>query len=105
MIKIDMKISTTWLESRLDYKNLRDNKDINIIEDEEVWLPRYSFTNANFPDTFRRTVNTLVIKTSQPRPDDPARPVPDEIYPGSSNPLQHTELVNAKFNCDMDLLN
>ena len=55
MIKIDMKISTTWLEPRLDYKNLRDNNDINIIEvSTGVLLSHYRHCCCIFIDVVTR---------------------------------------------------
>ncbi|KAF2367948.1 Low-density lipoprotein (LDL) receptor class A repeat [Trinorchestia longiramus] len=105
MIKVDLEVTTSWLDSRLTFKNLRSLQDINHVNFNEVWSPQFDLLNADFPHVYRTVPRVTVKKNAEPLPDDLSRYVHDEIFDGQNNPLQLTQKVNAPFSCDMDLKN
>jgi len=105
MIKVDMLVTIAWLDSRLQYKNLRDVQDVNYVDPDLVWVPEFDLLNADFPDVHKSVPKVSIKRMTEPIEDDEVLPIHDEIFLGGSNPLELRTKVNAPFTCDMNLKN
>ncbi|KAK7083907.1 hypothetical protein SK128_018701 [Halocaridina rubra] len=98
-------MALSWSDIRLQYLNLKELADINLIEISKVWTPKVEYMNADFPFVYE-TPATLKVKRAAPaEPDDPILVKHDEVYMGSKNPLLMSKKVNAPFSCALDLKN
>lgn len=73
-ISIEIYIKITWIDPRLQFKNLKELREDNNAEmlDKHIWTPLFSFqgpSNASCDIQERESVFTIV-KQSEPNPDD-----------------------------------
>ncbi|XP_076033039.1 uncharacterized protein LOC143020498 [Oratosquilla oratoria] len=104
-ITIDFEYRLSWFDQRLQYINLKNSSDLNLIEGGSVWTPKILMPNAEFPRIQSTPPVTSILRTAAPLPDNIQNAVRDEQYSGSQNPLMWQQQINAPFACSMDLRN
>ncbi|XP_045103032.1 uncharacterized protein LOC123499296 [Portunus trituberculatus] len=104
---LDVAIKRTWYDSRIHFKNLHPDHNLNQISDpmEIVWYPDLSVVgsdNSHVVSTFYIT-KAWGQRSSRPLPDDDTLIDEDVFYPGSSNPLVLHREFTTTLMCTFDL--
>ncbi len=107
-ISLRMKLTMTWYDSRLEFKNLRAKAQRNLVghdQVQEIWTPRLVFSNSVDGDiTVMDEASYLtVIKRGNGTPNTLDDPHEDLMYSGAENPMQLTRLYTVKLICPFQL--
>ncbi|XP_063596199.1 uncharacterized protein LOC134773051 [Penaeus indicus] len=102
-LSVDFATTITWIDQRLQYKNLKELPEFNYIDPSDVWTPKVDLDNAIFPDIHRTTPVISALRKSAAEPDDASVAINDEMYEGSKNPLSFNQKIKAPFSCNMEL--
>ncbi|XP_063874968.1 uncharacterized protein LOC135108154 isoform X2 [Scylla paramamosain] len=104
---LDVAIKRTWYDSRIHFKNLHSDHNLNQISDpmEIVWYPDLTVVgsdNSHVMSTFYVT-KAWGQRSSKPLPDDDTLIDEDVFFPGSSNPLVLHREFTTTLMCTFDL--
>ncbi|KAG7171177.1 Glutamate-gated chloride channel alpha-like 1, partial [Homarus americanus] len=105
-LSLDLKLTRRWRDSRLRFRNLREDVTHNVVETlSEVWLPELSITGADnlvANSQERKDVN-FVDKQDSPLLDDDAELDEDYLYYGGANDLVAVRELTLDLLCHYDL--
>ena len=103
--QVQFDLIMNWYESRLRFKNLKDDMNLNSFlpnENYEVWVPELIFVNTqNKPSTITDDRTSIkvekkgVYKLSQSSENENI-----QYFQGSQNPLEMKRFYNQRFLCD-----
>ena len=94
-----------WFESRLRFKNLKDDIDLNNFlpsENTEIWVPELIFENTEEkPSTITDDKTSIKVnKTGLFKPSDIAENQNIQYFAGSENQISMSRFYNQRFICD-----
>ena len=98
----------SWLDSRLDFYNIKLDESVNVISLEElnkIWLPVVVFDNTA---KSQGTINdakafTTINRMSKGTGSDSSISEDIDIYKGSENKISMSRIYNIEFFCDYDM--
>ena len=107
-IELQFGLHISWLDSRLQMKNLQADKNLNTLTEahrNKIWIPELVFHNTQSKQ------KTLVDKDSFVTIDRVNKFVRNKkselqntyIYKGSENPLTIARVYNVRFLCEFDM--
>ena len=103
--QVQFDLIINWFESRLRFKNLKDDMNLNSFlptENHEVWVPELIFVNTeNKPSTLTDDRTSIKVE----KRGDYIRSLSSEneniqYFEGSKNPLEMKRFYNQRFLCD-----
>ena len=103
--QVQFDLIINWFESRLRFKNLKDDMNLNSFlptENHEVWVPELIFVNTeNKPSTITDDRTSIKVE----KRGDYIRSLSSEneniqYFEGSKNPLEMKRFYNQRFLCD-----
>lgn len=105
--KVRLKLSLSWHDSRITFKNLKENEDENIMcleSSNQLWMPTLLFGNSN---NDQRTVlddqSSLLVKSSSNHELNNLDILhQDYLFKGSENPLILSRFYTVNLKCDYD---
>nr|XP_045603328.1 uncharacterized protein LOC123761370 [Procambarus clarkii] len=103
---MDIVIRKTWYDSRLHYKNLHSDNNLNQIDDINlVWFPEVTMLGSDFSQATTERLRTAAWgqRTSRPLPDDDRLIDEDVLYSGTENPLVLDREFTVTLMCTFDL--
>ncbi|ROT70083.1 neurotransmitter gated ion channel [Penaeus vannamei] len=106
-VTLDVLVMSEWKDSRLNYADLQDEQYRNQIQNSErLWKPRIITTDeaGSLVDLVNRGSSLVVVRMSEPLPEDDVMVTKAIVFPGSGNPLLLIEELSITFQCQFDLL-
>ena len=108
ILQLKFSLRMSWLDSRLDFYNIKVDKSMNVISLEElnkIWLPVVVFDNTA---KSQRTINdakafTAINRMSKGTGSDSSISEDIDIYKGSENKISMSRIYNIEFFCDYDM--
>ncbi|KAA0193776.1 hypothetical protein HAZT_HAZT006108 [Hyalella azteca] len=99
----------TWQDSRLDFLNLKKERSLNLLPSDDVtkiWTPLIFFFNANgnLFSNLEKGSRIELIAGGSARPGGPDKATEVNIFSGSEGAVAMSQLYNAVYSCDFDLL-
>ena len=103
--QVQFDLIMNWFESRLRFKNLKDDMNLNSFlpnENNEVWVPELIFVNTeNKPSTITDDRTSIKVE----KRGDYILSLSSEneniqYFEGSKNPLEMRRFYNQRFLCD-----
>ena len=106
--QVKVSFSLSWYDKRLEYQNLKDNIDLNILADEErelIWFPEVLFVNNDEAQrmVLDRNTDIKVERLADGEPSSFLERISSEIFEGVANPIQYERTYSLKFECDFQL--
>ena len=108
--EIDLKTSITlkWTESRATYRNLKENKAKNKLQEQDIeklWIPKLIFQNSKEKhDTASDLSKSKLFISREGDKTWSSNEVTEDIaeFQGNENPLVMTHSSTLNFKCDFD---
>ncbi|RXG71676.1 hypothetical protein Avbf_05882 [Armadillidium vulgare] len=105
---IEMSLTMIWRDSRLTFRNLREQEHLNRIEDHDLpWTPQYFFLGDDEISSDLKCLGRAVIVrlNTPPINDNDENILRDEIFLGSENDLvlQHKFILTTYCRFDLSL--
>ena len=108
ILQLKFSLRMSWLDSRLDFYNIKLDESVNVISLEElnkIWLPVVVFDNTA---KSQRTINdakafTTINRMSKGTESDSSISEDIDIYKGSENKISMSRIYNIEFFCDYDM--
>ena len=99
----------SWKDSRLEFQNLKNNDDLNVLADEErnsIWFPEIIFGNND--DVKRMILDMkalLIVRREQEEAglSSWSELIGAELFSGEDNPFFYRRTYSTKFECDFQL--
>ena len=106
--QVKVTFDVSWLDTRLELQNLKENDNFNVLADEErngIWFPEIIFDNN---DNVERMVmdekaDLIVRKEGFGDPTSQREMITAEVYKGAENPIFYSRTYSTKFECDFQL--
>ncbi|KAA0193772.1 hypothetical protein HAZT_HAZT006106 [Hyalella azteca] len=104
-----LKLLITWQDSRLDFLNLKKERSLNLLPPDDVtkiWTPLVFFFNANgnLFSNLEKGSRIELIAGGSARPGGPDTATEVNIFSGNEGAVAMSQLYNAVYSCDFDLL-
>jgi hypothetical protein len=103
-----LKVTISWFDPRIQFKNLREEEDNNIIgpaEMQKIWLPFLLFSNSNDGEgtvvDYRTFLTAKKVTTGYPNGIEDLNE--ETLYDGASNPLILERYYSINLNCPFRL--
>ncbi|XP_076055612.1 uncharacterized protein LOC143033883 [Oratosquilla oratoria] len=106
-LNIDLKITMSWFESRVEYRNLNNLSHNNVISNADMaqlWTPRLFFKNVHNGQVKEMEPIITVEPTGPPKPYSFTQELLDQLYPGSSGKLYLQNQYVGTFSCRFELI-
>ncbi|KAK3854027.1 hypothetical protein Pcinc_039462 [Petrolisthes cinctipes] len=104
---LDLTLTRSWLDSRLQYKNLQKDQNLNQIDSmmKTVWYPDSNFLGTDGSYALWDDLDTAgwAHRTAQPLPDNDQSIDEDVYYSGEENPLMLERKFTVTLMCTYDL--
>ena len=116
--QVFLKINLKWYDSRLTFRNLKENKDDNQLNSEDIekiWSPQLLFLHSNQKRViagqisygqirdFSTTGIIRVLRLGLPQTNSLDELEEDLIYPGNENPMVMTNYISVMLGCQFQL--
>ena len=108
VLKFDLQ--EVWLDSRLQYYNLKEDTDMNTLIFEEksiVWVPKIIFSNTREDLTSKNDKKSFVKVVRNPRVNGTLISNDENkdilVYQGSQNELKINRVYEIEFICTFDI--
>ena len=116
--QVFLKINLKWYDSRLTFRNLKENKDDNQLNNEDIekiWSPQLLFLHSNQKRViagqisygqirdFSTTGIIRVLRLGLPQRNSLDELEEDLIYPGNENPMVMTNYISVMLGCQFQL--
>ncbi|KAK4307059.1 hypothetical protein Pmani_021151 [Petrolisthes manimaculis] len=107
-MEVSYKLQLIWVDSRLQYQNLKMNEALNILDQttmNNLWIPQVSFINTvdNKHTLIDDDTVILVSRLGEAVGRDEAAHAEVDIYPGGRDTLRARRKYGTVFMCDFDL--
>ncbi|XP_066975374.1 uncharacterized protein [Macrobrachium rosenbergii] len=104
---VDFLITRSWFDSRVQYKNLHDSKNLNLIDGivDVIWYPDVTLLGADQSIATSEILSTTGWgqRLTEPEPDDDKRLDEDVFFSGSGNLLMLERELTVTLMCTFDL--
>ncbi|KAL7648871.1 UNVERIFIED_CONTAM: hypothetical protein RMT77_000791 [Armadillidium vulgare] len=105
---IEMSLTMIWRDSRLTFRNLREQKHLNITEDRDLpWTPQYFFLgDEDISSDVQFLSRSVIVRKNAPSIDDNDENIHrEEIFLGKENDLvlQHKFILTTYCLFDLSL--
>ena len=106
--QVQFYLKMKWFDSRLRFKNLKDEIDLNSFlpsENTEIWVPELIFENTEEkPSTSTDDKSTIKVdKLGKFKLSDIAENQNIQYFAGSENPISTSRFYNQRFICDYQM--
>ncbi|XP_068203848.1 uncharacterized protein [Palaemon carinicauda] len=101
----EIQVICEWIDERLVFKHLNHNNELNTISNYIPWLPKLEFLGdekAMSKAEIRRST-LMVIRQSDPLPDNDQNVQEALVFEGRKNPLRLTRKLTIYTACQFDL--
>ncbi|XP_068220245.1 uncharacterized protein [Palaemon carinicauda] len=104
-----LELKLRWKDTRLKYRNLKDDRSLNVLSQSSVagiWKPRVFFSNAqgNVFTNFDEGSRIECVRLGNSVPGPPHLPEEVNLFSGSENSLEMSQLYGVTYTCDFNLL-
>ncbi|XP_071548102.1 uncharacterized protein [Panulirus ornatus] len=104
-----LQLKLRWMDTRLNYLNLKDDRTLNLLSRESVlsiWTPKVFFTNAhgNVFTNLNQGSRVECIKEGESAVGGPHLTHETNIFSGANNSLEMSQSYAVMYTCDFDLL-
>ncbi|ROT80564.1 Gamma-aminobutyric acid receptor subunit theta [Penaeus vannamei] len=106
-VAIDISVEIKYLDTRLMYRNLQDDRRSNKLDNwEDVWTPSLKIVDGTqgLIDSTVHNKGVFVFREDKPLRDDDSTIYEDNMYSGSTNMLMFQEEQTIEFSCHFDLV-
>ncbi|XP_064117700.1 uncharacterized protein LOC135223125 [Macrobrachium nipponense] len=104
---VDFLITRSWFDSRVQYKNLHETKNLNLIDGivDVIWYPDVTLLGADQSIATSEILSTTGWgqRLTEPEPDDDKRLDEDVFFSGSGNLLMLERELTVTLMCTFDL--
>ena len=106
--QVQFYLNMKWFDSRLRFKNLKDEIDLNNFlpsENTEIWVPELVFENTEEkPSTITDDRSSIKVnKGGQFKPSDISENQNIQYFAGSDNQISMSRFYNQRFSCDYQM--
>ncbi|XP_064113370.1 uncharacterized protein LOC135220010 isoform X2 [Macrobrachium nipponense] len=104
-----LELKLRWQDTRLTYFNLKDDRSLNVLSQssvEGIWKPRVFFSNAqgNVYTNLGEGSRIECVRDGDSIPGPPHLPEEVNLFSGSENSLEMSQLYGVTYTCDFNLL-
>ncbi len=107
-LNVQLKIRMKWFDNRLEYKNLKEDRDNNVIEQSKkplLWVPTLVVFNAD--EDFLTVIDDKTVLAVEKWDNSSLNSIEevheDLIFKGKKNPLVMTRFYTVNLKCVFDL--
>ena len=106
--QVKVTFDLSWLDTRLELQNLKENDNFNVLADEErdsIWFPEVVFQNNDNVERMVMDVKAdlIVRKEGEGYQTSQREMISAEVFKGSENPIFYSRTYSTKFSCDFQL--
>ena len=107
-INIQFVLNMTWLDKRLDLKNLKVDSDFNTlnqVQKDRLWIPQVVFRNTNKKETSKRDQKSVatVLRRGNFSLNLRNQLHLAHLYSGADNPISIARVYDPWFQCRFDM--
>ncbi|XP_069188985.1 uncharacterized protein [Procambarus clarkii] len=105
MLEQDLQVHLLWHDSRLKFRQLRQDPALNAADEGMIWTPEIEMRGEmnSYTHVITHTRETVVLRETSPLPDNTAIAKEDLLYEGWSNRLRSKHRLTVTSACHMDL--